>query len=101
MAELPYGGDMMAAVRAQDRDAIRVLLERNQQNAAAPVQPEAATLADEEFACPICTELLYKPCVNACGHTFCFWCLHKAMDPLAASSCPLCRSGFKQCAAAT
>ena len=29
---------------------------------------------DEEWTCPVCWELLYKPTVNLCGHLFCFWC---------------------------
>ena len=49
----------------------------------------------EEFKCPICMELIYKPCVNAaCGHVFCFWCFHLAMNGLSKSSCPLCRSSY-------
>jgi hypothetical protein len=37
----------------------------------APEIPYALDAAD--FNCAICLELLYKPCVNHCGHTFCFW----------------------------
>ena len=50
----------------------------------------------EDFQCSICLELLYKPCVNTCGHTFCFWCFHKAMDMFSTiHTCPLCRSEFR------
>jgi len=49
-------------------------------------------LPKEDLLCPICQDLLVKPVVNACGHSFCFWCTHRAMDPLARSSCPLCRA---------
>jgi Zinc finger, ZZ type len=60
--------------------------------------PEVACLSDlkneEEFCCSICRELLWKPCVNLCGHVFCFWCFHKAMDPWDPSNCPLCRQVF-------
>ena len=99
--EIPYDGDIQAAMKANDRDAIRTLMRMRE----ATVRPHfgagaaAAVLAVEDFSCPICCELLFKPCVNACGHTFCFWCLHKAMDPLADSRCPLCRAGFKHFAA--
>lgn len=69
----------------------------------------------KDLNCPICMELLYKPCVSTtCGHVFCFWCFHMAMngrwepDPhvspigqycptcpgLRKSSCPLCRSSY-------
>ncbi len=27
----------------------------------------------ENWKCPICLDVLYKPCVNTCGHVFCFW----------------------------
>uniref|UniRef100_A0A061S4F2 Prt1 protein n=1 Tax=Tetraselmis sp. GSL018 TaxID=582737 RepID=A0A061S4F2_9CHLO len=46
------------------------------------------------WRCPICLELAYKPCVNSCGHIFCFWCLHHAMNTYEASTCPSCRSSF-------
>ncbi|KAL9185575.1 hypothetical protein ACHAXT_003352 [Thalassiosira profunda] len=48
------------------------------------------------FKCGICLELQYKPCVNACGHSFCFWCFHQAMDYLNTThACPLCRAPFR------
>jgi hypothetical protein len=58
-----------------------------------PAHPAAADL--EEWRCPICRGMLCKPVVNHCGHVFCFWCVHRAMDAFAAnSSCPLCRQGY-------
>ncbi|KAA6425536.1 MAG: E3 ubiquitin- ligase PRT1-like [Trebouxia sp. A1-2] len=48
----------------------------------------------ENWKCPICLDVLYKPCVNTCGHVFCFWCMHRAMDPFTPSQCPLCRSQY-------
>jgi hypothetical protein len=27
----------------------------------------------DDWQCPICCDLIYKPCVNVCGHLFCFW----------------------------
>ncbi|EFJ48446.1 hypothetical protein VOLCADRAFT_117640, partial [Volvox carteri f. nagariensis] len=44
--------------------------------------------------CPICMDLLYKPCINNCGHTFCFWCMHNSMNPFRPSQCPLCRAAY-------
>ncbi|GLJ29919.1 hypothetical protein SUGI_0591470 [Cryptomeria japonica] len=49
----------------------------------------------EPFQCQICLEIAYKPVVQACGHIFCFWCLHRAMDSLDTSHCPLCRSPYQ------
>jgi len=56
-------------------------------------------LTKEELLCPICHDLLVKPVVNACGHSACFWCTHRAMDPLSRSSCPLCRADLEYFAA--
>ncbi|EFJ40214.1 hypothetical protein VOLCADRAFT_100003 [Volvox carteri f. nagariensis] len=39
-------------------------------------------------------DLLYKPCINNCGHTFCFWCMHNSMNPFRPSQCPLCRAAY-------
>lgn len=27
----------------------------------------------DDWRCAICLELLYKPCINTCGHAACFW----------------------------
>ncbi|KAL4426838.1 hypothetical protein ABPG77_006624 [Micractinium sp. CCAP 211/92] len=54
-----------------------------------------AMLDPEDWRCPTCLDLAYKPAVNsACGHVFCFWCLHKAMSPYAPSACPICRAQY-------
>ncbi|KAK9863831.1 hypothetical protein WJX84_000104 [Apatococcus fuscideae] len=48
----------------------------------------------DDWRCPICYDLLYKPCVNSCGHVSCFWCFHQCMSPYNTSKCPLCRAAF-------
>ncbi|KAG0588153.1 hypothetical protein M758_2G149800 [Ceratodon purpureus] len=48
----------------------------------------------EQFQCIICLELVYKPIVHACGHLFCFWCVHRAMDGAYKNLCPLCRRPY-------
>ena len=58
--------------------------------------PPAPTL--EDLDCAICLETLHKPCVNHCGHAFCFWCFHQAMG-VSSSQCPLCRAEIKHFAA--
>ena len=93
-APAPYGGDLMAAMNAQDRDAVRVLMGRRDAPTHEPVD-DGAPLGVEAFECAICKELLHKPVVNKCGHAACFWCTHKAMDPLSPSACPLCRAPFE------
>ena len=53
----------------------------------------------EDWHCPVCRDMLCKPVVNACGHVFCFWCVHRAMDGLGTSHCPLCRADYTHLAA--
>ena len=92
-ADLPYGGDLDAAMREQDRGAVRALL------AARKVRPSecgrvseyseahtgfarlffqddissleksagAETRGIERLACPICRDLLHKPVVAPCS----------------------------------
>mmetsp|Transcript_5349 Transcript_5349/g.11748 ORF Transcript_5349/g.11748 Transcript_5349/m.11748 type:complete len:431 (+) Transcript_5349:180-1472(+) len=57
---------------------------------------EVAVAISSTFHCSICMELMYKPCVNTCGHSFCFWCMHRAMNAFDTShACPLCRAPFR------
>jgi hypothetical protein len=53
-------------------------------HSAAPCTPITLVMAQEDdWLCPICRELLFKPAVNsACGHVYCHWCLHKVAWPL-------------------
>eukprot|EP00249_Psilotum_nudum_P015565 c25394_g1_i2 orf=275-1333(+) len=60
----------------------------------ANVPKDLATLVGEHFNCLICLELVHKPVVHACGHLFCFWCVHRTMNAYAESHCPLCRRPF-------
>ena len=99
-AAMPIQEDeLKAAIRAQDRDKIREILaaRAGPEPVPEPVDNEVRRQIEvrEACTCPICHELLYKPTVNSCGHTFCFWCTHHSMDALAASSCPLCRAPFQ------
>lgn len=42
----------------------------------------------------VCLWCSYGGVLAACGHVFCFWCVHKAMSPFADSHCPMCRRAF-------
>ncbi|KAH9728843.1 E3 ubiquitin-protein ligase PRT1 [Citrus sinensis] len=46
------------------------------------------------FRCCICLDLLYKPIVLSCGHISCFWCVHRSMNMLRESHCPICRRPY-------
>ncbi|KAK7255944.1 hypothetical protein RIF29_29373 [Crotalaria pallida] len=48
----------------------------------------------ESFVCCVCLDLLYKPIVLACGHICCFWCVHKSMNCIRESQCPICRNQY-------
>ncbi|KAH7517532.1 hypothetical protein FEM48_Zijuj09G0075000 [Ziziphus jujuba var. spinosa] len=48
----------------------------------------------ESFICCVCLDLLYKPIVLCCGHVSCFWCVHKSMNGLRESHCPICRNSY-------
>lgn len=48
----------------------------------------------ERFRCLICLDLVFKPIVQSCGHVFCFWCVHRAMDSKKQSQCPVCRRPY-------
>eukprot|EP00897_Mesotaenium_endlicherianum_P003025 jgi/Mesen1/2750/ME000169S01909 len=58
-------------------------------------QEKALVPSVDDFCCPICQDLVFKPVVNVCGHVFCFWCVHRAMSPYAESQCPVCRRQFE------
>ncbi|XP_021767434.1 E3 ubiquitin-protein ligase PRT1-like [Chenopodium quinoa] len=51
------------------------------------------TISDS-FICCVCLDLLYKPIVLECGHVSCFWCVHKSMDMVHESHCPICRNPY-------
>ena len=81
----PPDDELADAMRRQDRDAVRrILAERSGDGTRPPSAGAAASVGFEkhDFSCSICSDLLWKPCVNECGHAFCFWCLHRAMSPL-------------------
>lgn len=39
-----------------------------------PALATTITASPDDWNCPVCMDLLHKPCANACGHMFCFWC---------------------------
>lgn len=45
----------------------------------------------DDYACPICKELSYKPIRLDCGHLYCLRCLVKAQKKNI-TNCPLCRA---------
>ncbi|XP_006297663.2 E3 ubiquitin-protein ligase PRT1 isoform X1 [Capsella rubella] len=56
-------------------------------------EPPEEEISDQ-FLCCVCLELLYKPIVLSCGHLSCFWCVHKSMNGIRESHCPICRDPY-------
>ncbi|KAF1950317.1 RING-14 protein-like protein [Byssothecium circinans] len=50
----------------------------------------------DDYTCPMCTEIKWRPVKLACGHTFCIRCL-VVMQSKKQNNCPLCR---EKCVAA-
>mmetsp|Transcript_11650 Transcript_11650/g.20401 ORF Transcript_11650/g.20401 Transcript_11650/m.20401 type:complete len:343 (-) Transcript_11650:172-1200(-) len=112
-SELPYDGDISAAMKAQDRAAIKVIMEaRKNQKGKSPVKDAsaaeeqdgeggsaAAASAAEQKLCPICSEMrddveLLEHATNIKGdisdHQACGYCRANMIRTNA--SCPWCRT---------
>ncbi|WOH01863.1 hypothetical protein DCAR_0521249 [Daucus carota subsp. sativus] len=62
--------------------------------AADEIEDQADEQICDSFVCCVCLDLLYKPIVLACGHVSCFWCVHRCMNGLRESHCPICRHPY-------
>jgi len=49
----------------------------------------------ENFTCPICRSILYRPVALACHHSLCLICFNKARRS-ALDCCPFCREDFAE-----
>ncbi|XP_062391192.1 E3 ubiquitin-protein ligase TRIM35-like [Sardina pilchardus] len=50
-----------------------------------------ASKLQEEFSCPVCTEIYKDPVVLSCSHSFCKACLQQFWNTKGSRECPVCR----------
>eukprot|EP00980_Cylindrotheca_fusiformis_P011412 scaffold2644_cov129-Cylindrotheca_fusiformis.AAC.2 len=90
------------ALKEKDRATIKSIMKSREQreinSSLMSDEKNTASFSSNTFSCPVCRNLLFKPCVNSCGHAFCFWCLHRAMNGIGSSACPICRTPFDRLA---
>ncbi|KAJ1675653.1 hypothetical protein EV182_000847, partial [Spiromyces aspiralis] len=48
-------------------------------------------MAEEDFMCPVCQDLVKEPVTTECGHNVCLVCLRRSIKSFG-PRCPLCRS---------
>jgi len=60
--------------------------------------PANSAARQQDFACPLCLKLLFKPVTTSCGHSFCQDCLRQLHDAAiraqSHTQCPLCRASL-------
>lgn len=96
--DLPYGGDINTAMKAQDREAIRLIMDRRRMGSPEK-KAKAASATNEIDMCPICNEersdieMLTHASTNGgdiSSHRACASCRENMI--ISNSSCPWCRS---------
>lgn len=53
-------------------------------------QLASEALDSNDYECPLCMRMLWKPITTPCGHTFCKTCLDRVLDHN--TCCPMCKS---------
>ncbi|XP_062391028.1 zinc-binding protein A33-like [Sardina pilchardus] len=51
-----------------------------------------ASKLEEDFSCPVCTEIYKDPIILSCSHSVCKVCLQQFWDSKGSRECPVCRN---------
>uniref|UniRef100_A0A3Q3ACV2 E3 ubiquitin-protein ligase TRIM39-like n=1 Tax=Kryptolebias marmoratus TaxID=37003 RepID=A0A3Q3ACV2_KRYMA len=54
----------------------------------------SSSLSEDQFLCPICLEVFFKPVSTPCGHNFCMSCITSYWDDTPVWQCPICKEDF-------
>uniref|UniRef100_A0A3B4BGX7 RING-type domain-containing protein n=1 Tax=Periophthalmus magnuspinnatus TaxID=409849 RepID=A0A3B4BGX7_9GOBI len=56
----------------------------------------SSSLCEEQFECPICTDIFSNPVSLPCGHNFCDGCIRRHWEGRKVCKCPLCKREFNR-----
>ena len=54
----------------------------------------STVVSKDDFECPLCFRIFFKPVTTPCGHTFCKMCLDRILDHN--TVCPMCKGSLVQ-----
>ncbi|KAK7887216.1 hypothetical protein WMY93_026837 [Mugilogobius chulae] len=78
-------------------NAPRVMCEgKERKRAQRAVMARANSLCEEQFECPICTDVFKNPVSLPCGHNFCDGCIRRHWKGRERCKCPLCKREFNK-----
>ncbi|XP_076120633.1 zinc-binding protein A33-like [Alosa pseudoharengus] len=52
----------------------------------------STSFAEEDFSCPVCTDVFKDPMLLSCSHSICKVCLQQFWDTKGSTECPVCRT---------
>src|SRR4029434_5451180 len=55
-----------------------------------------ASMLEEDFSCPVCTDIFKDPVFLSCSHSFCKACVQQCWRTKRSRECPVCRKRSSQ-----